>query len=173
MEYPDLKLLEDVVAPAILDALRKSDEQLKKAGVRHALVGALAVGAYGYPRHSKDVDYLVGDEAYVHHGGGIVSIASGIPISVGNIAIDELSIRPDEPFLVEALEAAPESEGIRILPIEALIYLKLKSPRMKDAVDIIELFKAGADEHSIRTYMNAYAPTLAKKLDDLIKKATD
>lgn len=128
---------------------------------------------YAYPRHSKGVDYLVGDEAYVHPGDGVVSIAPGVPISVGDVAIDELSIRPEEPFLVEALEAAVESEGIRVLPVEALVYLKLKSPRRKDAVDVVELVKAGADERLLREYIRRHAPALMEKLDKLIQEAAE
>ncbi len=44
--------------------MRSSSLQLTCAGVRHVLIGALAVGAWGYPRASKDVDFLVGDEAF-------------------------------------------------------------------------------------------------------------
>ena len=73
---PDLGLLDGVVAPRILDALRVASEQLTKIGVRHALVGGLAVGAHGYPRATKNVDFLVGEEAFLHHGRGLVTIAA-------------------------------------------------------------------------------------------------
>ncbi|HSN99340.1 MAG TPA: hypothetical protein VLS89_13685, partial [Candidatus Nanopelagicales bacterium] len=71
---PDLSLLEGIVAPRVLDALRAASQQLTRVGIRHALVGGLAVGAHGHPRATKDVDFLVGDEAFAHHGGGLVTI---------------------------------------------------------------------------------------------------
>ncbi len=58
---PDLSLLDGIVAPRVLDALRVASEQLTRVGIRHALVGDLAVGAHGHPRATKDVDFLVGD----------------------------------------------------------------------------------------------------------------
>ncbi len=63
-EFPDLSLLTGVVAPEILNAMRAAAAKLESAGIRHALAGALAVGAHGYPRASKDVDFVVGDEAF-------------------------------------------------------------------------------------------------------------
>ena len=48
-KLPDLKLVEAVVAPRITQAMRTASAQLSKVGIRHALVGGLAVGAHGYP----------------------------------------------------------------------------------------------------------------------------
>ena len=64
VKVPDLALLDGVVAPEILAAMRSASAQLTQAGIPHALAGALAVGAWGYPRASKDVNFLVGDEAF-------------------------------------------------------------------------------------------------------------
>jgi len=75
---PDLTLLDGVVAPCILDAMRIASEHLTKVGIRHALVGGLAVGAHGHPRAIKDVEFLVGEEAVAHRGGGLVTIAPGV-----------------------------------------------------------------------------------------------
>ena len=72
MAAPDPSLLVGVVAPEVLDAMRVASAALKSAGVRHVVVGGLAVGAHGYPRATKDVDFLVGDEAFEHHPGGLL-----------------------------------------------------------------------------------------------------
>ena len=66
----NLSVVEGVVAPRVLDAMRSASDELTRLGVRHALVGGLAVGAHGYPRATKGVDFLVGDEAFEHHAGG-------------------------------------------------------------------------------------------------------
>ena len=72
---PDLTLLDGVVAPRILDAMRIASEHLTKVGIRHALVGCLAVGAHRHRRATEDVDLLVGEQACAHHGRGLVTIA--------------------------------------------------------------------------------------------------
>jgi hypothetical protein len=46
---PDVSLLDDTVAPRILDAMRVASARLTELGVRHALVGGLAVGAQVSP----------------------------------------------------------------------------------------------------------------------------
>src|SRR5436190_2264571 len=100
---PDLSLLEGAVAPQVLNAMRVASEQLGKLGVRHWLVGGLAVGAYGFARATKDVDFLVSDNAFEHHGGGVVTMKPGVPIQVNGVVVDHLSAQPDEEHLRNGL----------------------------------------------------------------------
>jgi hypothetical protein len=165
---PDLSLLEGVVAPRILDAMLVASAQLRKAGIRHALIGGLAVGAHGYPRATKDVVFLVGDEAFKYHVGGIVTINPAVPISVGDVAVDPVSIQANERYLERAIVAASVSGGVPVLPIEALVYLKLKSPRRKDSTDIVELVKLGLPVDRVTKYLASHAPGLLDKFDDLV-----
>jgi hypothetical protein len=72
---------------------------------------------------------------------------------------------------MEAVQRAPVSGGIPILPVEALVYMKLKSPRRKDTVDVIELVKAGVDTAKIADYLTRYAPQLTGKFKALISEA--
>src|SRR5882672_2770200 len=89
-DNPDLARLRGVVAPEILNALEVASRMLRDAGIPHALAGGLAIGAYGYPRTTDDVDFLVGDEAYVIHGGGLVTLR--VPVyAVGAIRVDLIS----------------------------------------------------------------------------------
>lgn len=148
---PDLSLLDGIVAPQVLNAMRRSADQLSRLGVRHWIVGGLAVGAHGHPRATKDVDFLVGDEAFERHGGGLVTMKPGVPIEVEGVIVDHLSARGDEAFLTAPLPAA--SETLQVAPAEVLVYLKLKSPRAKDRADIIELIKAGIDVEACRAYL--------------------
>src|SRR5580704_20745 len=92
----DLSSMDDVVSPRVLDAMRTASSELARLGVRHALVGGLAVGAHGYPRATKGVDFLVGEEAFEHHAGGIVTMKPGVPIQIGGVLVDLLSAQPDE-----------------------------------------------------------------------------
>ena len=164
---PDLALLEDVVAPKVLDAMKAASSALTRLGVRHVVVGGLAVGANGHPRATKDVDFLVGDEAFERHEGGFVTMRPGVPIQVNGVAIDLLSVGDDEDHLAAALGAPPGSS------IEAppLIYLKLRSPRQKDRADVIELVKAGIDIDASRRYLASNAPELVALFDDAVARA--
>ena len=170
---PDLGLLDGVVAQKIIDAMHTSSEQLTRLGVRHVLVGGLAVGAYGYPRASKDVDFLVSEEAYLHHAGGIISVAPGVPISVGGVAVDPIPVPPSEAHLASALDGAVTSRGVPIAPLEQLVFMKLLSPRRKDAADVVELLKAGADPAPMRAYIEAHGSGLLEKLLAVVKEAAD
>jgi hypothetical protein len=79
---PDPNLLVDVVSRKVLDAWKAASAALTRAGVRHVVIGGLAVGANGHPRATKVVDFLVGDEAFHHHAGGLVTMNPAIPIAV-------------------------------------------------------------------------------------------
>lgn len=167
---PDLKLLEGVVAPGVLDAMKVASEALSRLGVRHVLAGGLAVGAYGYPRATKDVDFLVGDEAFEHHPGGIITMKSGVPIEVRGVVVDFLSVGESEGYLAEAFTTSLAA-GIPVAPGPVLVYLKLKSPRAKDRADLIEMVKAGFDTRITREYLVLHAPALASKWDAIVGEA--
>lgn len=167
MTRPDPRLLQDVVSPVVLDAMRSASEALARLGVRHLVVGGLAVGANGYPRATKDVDFLVGDEAFEHHPGGFVTMRPGVPIQIAGVAIDLLSIKEGEEHLTPALATTP---GAFAEP-PVLVYLKLSSPRQKDRVDVIELVKAGIDIDTCRAYLTAHAPSLLAAFEDAVARA--
>lgn len=161
---PDLARLEGVVAPRVLDALRVAASTLTKLGVRHTLVGGLAVGANGYPRATKDVDFLVGEEAFEQHEGGVVTMKPGMPIQVAGVAVDFLSIGTGEEHL-----AAAFCDEIAAAP--PLVYLKLKSPRSKDRTDVIELVKAGVAVDAVRAYLGAHEPDFVPRFEELVRVA--
>jgi hypothetical protein len=158
---PDLAQLRGVVAPEILAAAEVASRTLREAGIPHALAGGLAVGAHGYPRTTDDVDFLVGDEAFLHHAGGLVTLKVPL-IAVGNVRIDMVSIEPSQEEreqLRPAVESPPESEQIPIVPLTALVYMKLKASRQKDLADLVELLKRGKiDIPGIDRYLDQRAP---------------
>lgn len=167
-ETPDLRLLDGVVAPDILHAMRVASEALSRLGVRHMLVGGLAVGAHGYPRATKDVDFLVGEEAFEHHAGGLVTMKAGMPIEVRGVVVDFLSISGGEEHLSHALSNDTE---VRVAPAPVLAYLKLKSPRSKDRTDLIELVKAGLDVNEVRDYLAVNAPDRVSAWEAIVSAA--
>lgn len=166
---PDLGSLSGAVTEPVLAALRATSEQLGRLGVRHWIVGGLAVAAYGYRRNTQDVDFLVGDEAFEHHAGGLITMKPGVPIQVNGVVVDHLSATAAESFLTKDLP--PAGQTMTVAPIEILAYLKLKSPRSKDRTDLIELIKAGADVDRCRLWLQANAPSYVAALDDAAQMA--
>ena len=167
MTKPDATLLVDVVAAKVLDGMRLASEALAAAGVRHVVVGGLAVGANGYPRATRAVDFLVGAEAFHHHANGLVTMRPDIPFQVNGVAVDLLSPDASEDFLEATLAAAPGS----MMEAPPLVYLKLKSPRRKDEVDVIEMIKGGIDTKRCRAYLVAHAPVYVAVFDECVARA--
>jgi hypothetical protein len=164
--FPDRALMNASSPKAVTDAADVASAALSRAGVRHAIAGGLAVSAHGYGRATKDVDFLVGEEAFEHHAGGVVTMRAGLPIQVAGVLVDFLSIQPNEAFLESAL-----SKDGGIIGAEALVYLKLKSPRAKDRVDIMELVKAGLNAPACRDYLTTNAAQLLAKFEEAVAAA--
>jgi len=168
-DTPDVRLLDQVVAPRVLHAMRVISAEYKRMGIKHALVGGLAIGAQGWPRATRGVDFLVDDKAFERRPGGLVLLR--VPFEVEGVPVDSIAAADDETFLARARDAAVESDGIPILAIEALVYMKLKAWRLRDQVDVIELLKAGADEAACRTWLLEHAPDTAPRFDTLAERA--
>ncbi|MDL1909616.1 nucleotidyl transferase AbiEii/AbiGii toxin family protein [Chloroflexi bacterium CFX6] len=166
----DLKDVFRFVSPQVRNAAVKTAAQLERIGVRYALAGGLAVGAHGYLRATADVDFLVGEEAFDHHG-TLVTFKTGVPIEVEGIRIDYLSPVSLGTQVEETLDHPLTSEGLAIVPIEVLIYMKLVAKRRRDLVDIVELIKAGADLKSVRDYLKQYAGDLVPLFEELVNEA--
>ena len=167
MTKPDPALLEGVVAKEVLDAMRAASAALRTVGVRHVVVGGLAVGANGFPRATRDVDFLVGEEAFERHPGGLVTLRAGVPFQVNDVAVDFMGAEAGEEFLAAALEAEPGS----MIAAAPLVYLKLKSPRHKDRTDVIELVKAGLDVDACRSYLALNVPAFVGDFDAAVARA--
>lgn len=166
----DLKEVFSFVAPRVREAAVKTADQLNHLGIRHALAGGLAVGAHGYIRATTDVDFLVGEEAFEHEG-LLVAFKAGVPIEVDGVRIDYLSPISLGPQLEEVLDHPPMNEGLAVVPIEALIYMKLVAKRRKDLVDVIELVKVGADVKRVRDYLRQFASDLVPLFEELVNEA--
>jgi hypothetical protein len=125
------------------------------------------VGANGFPRATRDVDFLVGDEAFEHHPGGLVTLRAGVPFQVRSVAVDFIAPEPGETFLAAELDTAPGS----MMSGPPLVYMKLKSPRHKDRTDVIELVKAGIDVDACRRYLSDHAPVFVADFDEAVARA--
>jgi hypothetical protein len=147
--------------------MRTTSRLLTELGVRHVVVGGLAVGANGYPRATKDVVFLVSDDAFQTKPGGIVLLAPGIPFQVDGVAVDYLAASADEPHLAEVLDGSfgAAIDGPR------LVYMKLKANRLRDQLDVVELIKAGVDRVACRDYLIAHAQHLVDLFDKYAHQA--
>jgi len=166
----DLKEVFRFVAPTVRDAAIKTADQLNRLNIRYALAGGLAVGAHGYIRATTYVDFLVGEEAFEHHG-SVVAFKAGVPIEVDGIRIAYLSPISLGKHLDEVLDHPLMNEGLAVVPIEVLFYLKLTAKRRRDLVDVIELIKAGADLNQVRDYLQRYASDLISSFEQLAGEA--
>ena len=168
--HVDLSNVFQYVSFNVKEAAIKTAVQLESLNIRYALAGGLAVGAHGYIRATTAVTFLVGEEAFSHHG-AIVIFKAGVPIEVGGIRIDYLSPVALGAQLEDVLNAPPTSDGLAVVPIEALIYMKLVARRRKDQLDVVELVKAGANIKRVQNYLEQYAPDLIPLFEELAEEA--
>jgi hypothetical protein len=97
----------------------------------------------------------------------LVTMRPEIPFQVNGVAVDLLSPDDDEEFL-EATLAAPPGSMMEAAP---LVYMKLKSPRRKDQVDVIEMIKGGIDTRRCREYLAAHAAAFVTAFDECVSQA--
>jgi hypothetical protein len=130
-------------------AVREVSRLFSEAGIRHALVGALAANAYrDRPRTTEDIDFLVGDEAFETHPGGPVTLRVPV-IEFDGIEIDQVPLTETLRVVEQSLDNAPRSEGIPIAPLETIVIMKLLAGRTQDLADIEAIISAGADRQAL------------------------
>ena len=160
----------DLLHPKLIAAIREAHAAYVRLGVRHALVGGLAVGIHGHPRATKDVDFLVGEEAF-ESSGSLVSFRPGVPIAAGGIPIDSILPAPEHAALLEeALAAAVDFDGIPVIRAEHLVLMKLVARRRQDLADVEALLRAGrVDVTRTRALLDRAGPELRAELEQLLQ----
>ena len=160
-----IEALADVVAPAVLVDAIDTSRRLTALGVPHALIGGLAVGLHGHPRATKDVDFLVGDEAFERtvpiamYRDDLAEIAE-----VG--VIDLMGVPPEHEELRRFL-VVPDGSEIPVIPVPALVFLKLSAGRPQDLADVHALVRSGIDIFAVRDYLARYAPDLVPRFAEV------
>src|SRR3954453_16932977 len=142
-------------------ARNKVARLLSEDGIPYALIGAMALNAYGYERVTVDVDLLLTAEGleefkkkhlgsgYVQKlpgGKGLRDTENGVNIDVllaGEYPGDRL---PKPVAFPDPARAAVRGENLALLPLPHLIELKLASGmtaphRLKDLADVIEVIR--------------------------------
>jgi len=155
-----------------IDGAKVASNAFREAGVRHVLVGGLAVGVRGYPRNTKDIDFMVGDEAFNFHG-LIVEPRAGLPVRYSGVTVDWVSLEPEDRAVFEDFLVDAEPDDVPVMDVEPLIAMKLIAGRHKDKTDIVELIKAGADIEPIIAFVNSRFPKKIPLLEQLITAARE
>lgn len=142
-------------------ALKKLIDAMDRAGIPYSIVGALALGEYGYRRTTEDVDVLLtsdGLDAFKarYLGRGYVERfpgSKGMRDTQNRVDIDVVITgdypgdgKPKPVSFPDPAVAAVRGEHVALLPLERLIELKLASGmtaphRLKDLADVLELIK--------------------------------
>lgn len=143
-------------------ALRRIVAELTALHIPYAIAGAMAVNAHGHHRTTEDVDLLMTREGLAAFktrwlGRGWVDVfpgSKGMRDTVCNVKIDVLIVgdypgdgKPKPIVFPDPAVAEPSEEGWPVLPLAALIELKLASAmtaphRMQDFADVMNLIRA-------------------------------
>lgn len=147
------------VSSKFIEAAKAASDAFRRAGVRHTLVGGLAVGVHGFPRHTKDVDFLVGEEAFHRHG-LLVTPKSGLPIRHGDVDIDWVSLEGEDRRILDRFLEVPAEGHVPVIPAGPLVYMKLLAGRRRDA---------GDDDEALDFMAKNATAAMADELNDIMK----
>lgn len=177
---------------ALLTAAERIANLLAARGIDTLLIGASALAAHGYVRHTEDID--LGVNVAIRD---LVSVADGLREAGFEVAAREPDgqdplggvIDVSGPFglvqivnfgerfpavidsgLAAATLRVRSGAGLRIIPLAHLIALKLYAGGMKSKADIVELLKRNpdADRDTIRALCRGYR---LRGLEPLIREA--
>lgn len=143
-------------------ALKKIAKILQEDEIPYAVIGAMALNAYGYRRVTMDVDLLLsrqglGELKRRHLGRGYVEkfpgskslrdTENGVPIDIVLAGEFPGDGRPKPVAFPDPATSAIRGQSIALLPLAKLVELKLASGltathRLKDLADVLELIRA-------------------------------
>lgn len=169
----ELALLSEEMQKAFIEAYRAYSD----LNIRFAVAGGLAAGAYGEPRNTKDIDFLVGDEAFVKTG-FLISFAKPLPLQAYSVSIDPIPL-PEDINRWTVLDNAVTNPyidttlgfPILLVPPTALAYMKLASPRAKDRGDIVTMLEAEVIDLDILVEWIGEDEVLQKRLNAALEEA--
>lgn len=161
--------LADVVSPTVIQDAIETGELLARLRVPHVLVGGLAVGLNGFPRATKDVDYLVGPEAFEKTSPTLVYRAE-LKDRIQMGVVDLIAVPEAFPALKDQLAIVDVGE-VHVIAPEALILMKLSANRVQDRADIVRLIESGIDAEQVAAYLTDHAPRLLNRYGELLDEA--
>jgi hypothetical protein len=144
-------------------------ELLRRAGVRHVVVGGVAVSCNGYGRITQNVDYAVGKCAFEYRDKALF-LRSDLPIKYLGIPVHYVA--PSDPFEMAMLEqylTVPAPGEVPVLPLGPLVVMKLIARRHKDMADLVELLKRRIRETEyLRGFVAENLPRQRAMFDELV-----
>jgi hypothetical protein len=160
--------LAEVVSPAILRRAADISQRLTALNIPHALVGGLAVGIHGHPRSTRDVDFMVGIEAFEKTTPFLIYREELKQIvSVGET--DIMSVPEKYPYLSQELRV---EEDLPIISLRGLILMKLDAFRARDREDVRVLLTQDPNRiRVVRDHLQAHAPELIYRLAEVLSAA--
>jgi len=161
--------LERVVSRRVLDEAVRVSAALTALGVPHALVGGLAVGLHGHPRATKDVDFLVGVEAFASTE-PVLRYREELAEVVQWGVIDLIAALPEDPLLANEVTEGGK-DFVPVVSIEVLMLMKLRARRTQDRADVEALVRAGADVASVLDFLRAHEPEHIPLFSSLAQRA--
>ncbi len=123
------------------------------------------MGLNGFPRATKDVDYLVGTEAF-EMTEPILVYRDELKERIKMGIVDLLAVPTEYPCLADQL-AVPGQGELNVIAPEALILMKLTANRPQDRADVSRLLDAGIDERAVASYLADNAPTLLNRFAEI------
>lgn len=159
--------LQEVVSPAILRRAADISRLLVGLDIPHVLIGGLAVGIHGYPRSTKDVDFMVGEEAF----------SMTTPFLIYRDELKDL-VRVGETDIMSVPERYPGlahelrlEDDIPVISLRGLVLMKLDAFRARDQDDVRVLLVQTADRgriRAVRDYLQEHAPELVSRLAEVL-----
>lgn len=164
-------------------ALERLVDRLTKLEIPYAIVGALALNAYGYQRTTSDIDVLLRPEGLESFkkaclGSGYEKLlgSKGVRDTEQNVKIDVV-LTGEYPGDGKAKPIAfpdPARDAVRgerfaLLPLPALLELKLASGmtaphRLRDLADVIEMIRVNALEEEFAASLDPYVQEKYREL---------
>ena len=143
------------------NTLVQLSNDLKEHQIDYAVIGAVALLAYGYPRFTEDIDLIMTAEGLNKFHDELVGLgyspsfvgarkrlrsSNGVSIEVMTTGEYPGDGKPKPVSIPEPGESQTEIDGIQFVTFEKLIELKLASgisapDRLKDLADVQELIK--------------------------------
>lgn len=152
----------------VLRALYAAHEALDRLGVHHIFLRDLAAGIYGPVRVTTEVAFLVAPEAFATSG-PLVSFRQGLPHSVEGVPIDCIRTPPE---FAAALADPMIINGIPLIRVETLIYMKLVASRSQDLAEVTSLLREGdVNIARVRSLLDTTDPALRVRFEELLAEA--
>ena len=157
--------LRGVVHPDILERTERISRTLTALGVPHALIGGLAVGVHGYPRLTKDVDFIVGVQAFEQTNPFLVYRTELAEVARVGFS-DLMAIPVGFPWLEDEVVL---SDSVPVISLSGLVLMKLLAFRPQDRADVEALLRNDETRLAdVSDYLAEHAPDLLIRLGQVL-----